>query len=797
MDNTYMETIWWIFKDLYKRKLAYEGKKILMYCPRCETPIAKAEIAMDNSYKDISEKSLVLKFKLKKRKASILAWTTTPWTLMGNVALAVNPKLTYVEVKIGKENLILLKDRLDVLKDDYKKVKEFKGKELVGLEYQPLYEIKSAGKKHVVVDGGKEVSSEEGTGIVHLALYGEFDYEMIRKYKLSIIQHLDDTGKLILGPEKWMGTYFKELDKLIIKDLEKRNLVYSSFDYTHSYPFCYRCKTTLFYNAVDSWFIDIQKIKPELIKQAENINWYPGFIKEGRFKNILETAPDWTISRNRFWATAIPVWKCECGEMEVIGSIEELQARALEKIPDDVDLHKHVMDEVHLKCSKCQAVMNRVPEVFDCWLESGSMPYAAKHYPFENKDWFKTNYPADFISEYIAQTRAWFYYMHVMGVLLFKKHAFRNVVVTGNIRASDGQKMSKSLKNYPDPHLMFNKFGADTMRFYLMNSLLMRGQDMNFKEEGLKEVYRKVILLLSNVAKFYQLFGKNNKEFNDSSSENILDKWVISRTNTLIQEATSSMDEYNTLKTCEAIIKFIDELSTWYVRRSRKRFKQKDKNAVHTLAYVLNSLIKVMAPITPFITESIYQEFRKANKDLLESVHLEFWPKHDVKLINIKVEDKMSKARKVVSMALDEREKAKIPVRQPLNNLTIKGLNFTKEYLNIIKDELNIKNIELEEGKEVSVELDTQLTDELLREGVARDLIRKLNNYRKELKLTIKDRITLYFNTSDSMINQAFKEHKKKIMESVQADKVKFEKHSKSKDVKINNSIVTVGIKLV
>lgn len=794
MDNSYMETIWWIFKDLYKKKLVYEGKKILMYCPRCETPIAKAEIAMDNSYKTVSEKSIIAKFKLKKEDASVLAWTTTPWTLVGNVALAVNPKLEYVKIKVNGENLILSKEKLDLIKEDYKIVKTFKGKELIGETYKPLYDVEIEGKKHVIVNGGKEVNADEGTGIVHLALYGEFDYDMIKKNKLSIIQHLNDSGKLVLGPKEWRGEWFKDLDPEIVKDLQKRGLLFAELNYSHSYPFCYRCKTPLFYNAVDSWFVDIQKVKKDLLKQAEKINWYPDFLKEGRFKNIIQTAPDWTISRNRFWATAIPVWKCECGEVEVIGSVEELKSRSMEKLGGKVDLHKHVMDDVHLKCSKCQKTMNRTSEVFDCWFESGSMPYAAKHYPFENKEWFNTNFPADFISEYIGQTRAWFYYMHVMGVLTFNKPAYRNVVVTGNIRASDGQKMSKSLKNYPDPNLMFEKFGADAMRFYLMHSPLMRGQDMNFKEEGLKEVYRKVILLLGNVNRFYHLFKSKNKELYDCSSKKVLDEWIISKTNNLIKTVTLAMDDYNTFKTCDSIINFIDDLSTWYVRRSRNRFKKSDKEAVKTLAYVLNTLIRLMAPITPFIAESVHQEFRKDNKKLLESVHLEAWPKHEERLINSVIEGNMKKLREAVSSALDEREKNKIPVRQPLNKLTIKGLQLEDEYSELIKDELNVKSVEFKPGKELSVELDTKITPELLMEGISRDIIRKLNNYRKKLKLTIKDRIILYFKTEDKNVMDAFKTHEEKITKRVQADKVKFEKSKESKTVKIKDSEVIIGI---
>ncbi|MBN1923890.1 MAG: isoleucine--tRNA ligase [Nanoarchaeota archaeon] len=797
MDNTYMETIWWIFKKLYDDGYVYEGKKILMYCPRCETPVAKAEIAMDKSYKDVTDKSPVVKFKLDKEDASILAWTTTPWTLIGNVGLAVNSKMDYVKIKVGKESLIIAKDRLESVKESYKVLETFKGKKLLGKHYTPLYKLISEPNAYTVIDGGEQVSSEEGTGIVHMALYGEFDFEMIKKYKLPMIQHINDKGKLEVGPDDWKGLWFKKVDKEVLKDLESKGLLFSAKDHTHSYPFCYRCETALIYNAVDSWFINIQKVKPELLRQAKLINWYPETLKEGSFKYIIETAPDWTISRNRFWATAIPVWRCsKCGKIEVIGSIEELREKSVEKLGKVVDLHKDSVDKIHLKCSKCFGTMTRIPEVIDCWFESGSMPYAAKHYPFENNEWFKTNYPADFVSEYIAQVRAWFYYMHVIGVLILKKPPFKNVVVTGNILAADGQKMSKSKKNFPDPNIMFDKYGADAMRFFLMYSQVMRGQDINFKEEGLKEVYRKVVLLLGNVANFYFMFCGNNKEFNDSSSKNVLDQWIISRTNELVMNTTNSLNDYDTLKTCELIIEYIDELSTWYLRRSRDRLRDGDKPAVKTLAYALMNTIKVMAPVTPFITEEIYQRFRGLNKDLFESVHLDTWPLFDSLLISEAVTDNMKIVKQITSKALDERDKNKIPVKQALNTLTVVCDALSKEYVELIKDELNVKSVIFKKGTGFNVELDTVITPELQREGIARELVRHLNNLRKEMKLTIKDRVILYLKSGDDLINKSFEEHKKSIMKSVQADSVKHESLPKMKEFKINDAKVSAGIRL-
>lgn len=797
MDNSYMESVWYIFKKLYDEKFIYEGKKILMYCPHCQTPLANAEIAMDNSYKDITEKTVTAKFRLKDSKDTyFLAWTTTPWTLIGNVALAVNEKLNYVKIKRYNEYFILAKDLLSIVDGEHEIVEEFKGSKIVGMGYEPLYEVPTDKKGFYVINGGDEVTAEDGTGIVHMAAYGDFDYEMIKKYDLPVIQHVGKDGKITLGPEKFKGEWFKKADAKVLDDLKDRNLLFSAEKYTHSYPFCYRCGTPLFYNAVDSWFVDIQKIKKTIIERNKEINWYPSNIKEGRFKHILETAPDWSISRNRFWATALPVWKCpDCNATKVIGSVKELQENAIEKVPNNVDLHRHIVDEYHLKCS-CGKTMNRIPEVFDCWFESGSMPYAAKHYPFENKDWYRDNYPADFISEYIAQVRAWFYYMHVLGVLLFDKAPFKNVVVSGNVLASDGTKMSKSKNNFPDPNIMFEKYGADSLRFYLMASPLMKAQDLNFNEIGLKEVYRKVFVLLSNVAKFYTLFGSENSILDDSSSNELIDVWVISKINLLVRNVTNALEDYDTVLACSEISSFIDELSTWYVRRSRKRFKANDKNAVKTLAYVLSNLSKVVAPITPFIAEDIHQIFRKANDKIALSVHLESYPTFNAELIKEDVNENMKLVREIVSAALDVREKAKIPIRQALSEMTLFGVELSEDYLELIKEELNVKKVTLKKG-DFSIELDTKITPELLREGVSRDLIRKINNLRKNMKLTIQDRITLFLESSDELILKSIEEFKKDIMDSVQADKfeAKIPEDVEAEKITVNAKEVMIAVK--
>tara|TARA_Y100000310_G_scaffold167610_2_gene167539 strand:+ start:21658 stop:24510 length:2853 start_codon:yes stop_codon:yes gene_type:complete len=750
MDNSYMESVWYLLKKLHTEKYLYEGKKVLLFCPKCETPLSNAEIAMDNSYRDITEKTVTVKFKVKNEEDTFfLAWTTTPWTLIGNVALAINPELEYIKIKVNNEQFILAKGRLSEIKEEHTVVDSFKGEKILHKEYEPLYPQPSDKKGHYLINGGNEVSAEEGTGIVHMALYGEFDYAMIKKYDLPVIQHIGHHGKVESGPKDWKGLWFKDADKKVLEDLEKRNLLLKSEDYKHSYPFCYRCDTPLFYNAIDSWFVDIQRVKEQLLEKNKQINWYPAHLKDGRFKHILETAPDWNISRNRFWATSLPIWKCakeECIHIEVIGSIKELQEKAMEKVSHDVDLHKHVVDDIHLKC-KCGDTMNRIPEVLDCWFESGSMPYAAKHYPFENENWFKDNYPADFISEYIAQSRTWFYYMHVLGVLMFGKPSFKNVAVTGTILASDGSKMSKSKNNFPDPNIIFKQYGADALRFYLMSSPLMKAQDICFNEQSLKEVYRKIVMLLSNVKQFYVLFSEKHADITHKDSDNILDKWMVSKINSLTRDVTNAMEVYDSPAACSLLQTFIDELSTWFVRRSRGRFKDENKQvrlqAVQTLAYALYTVAKLLAPITPFISEEVFQMFKQHNKELPESVHLDSWPLFDEKICFKEVEEDMIKTRELVSKVLELREKAKIPIRQPLAKVTLTGLQLSQQFLDILLDEVNVKAVELKKGTNFAVDLDTTLTPELEAEGVYRDLSRVIQSLRKKAGLQPTDRITL------------------------------------------------------
>ena len=855
MDSTYMESVWWSLKTIWDKGLIYEGRKVLMYCPRCETPVSKAEIAMDNSYKDITEESVTAKFKIKNpekhglpENTYILAWTTTPWTLPGNVALAVGQDIEYLVLSIGGENLILAKDRLkDVVKE--KKpviIKELKGSDLVGLEYEPLFDlpvVKATGKKAHYVAPADFVTTAEGTGIVHAAvIYGEDDYNLGVKLDLPMVPMLNEKGEFNdVAPEFIRGKYFKQAEKDIKKDLDARGLLFAREQFTHSYPHCWRCETQLFYNAISAWFIDIQKIKPRLIKLNQKINWFPEHLKNGRFLNILETAPDWNISRNRYWATPLPFWKCadkKCAAVVCIGSVEELKKKAInfsEVFPTDkvaeIDLHKHIIDQIKLKCDHCGQAMARIPEVIDCWVESASMPFAEFHYPFENKQTFKERFPGQYIAEYIAQTRAWFYYMHAMAVLLFDDVSFENCVTTGTILNEKGEKLSKSKQNYPDPWKIIEQYGVDSLRYYLMTSVVMEADNLFFNEREVREVYNKVVNILWNVVTFYQMYADNvilngvkdplNSDKRDSSSasgglrmtNNVLDRWILAKLQVLVQGVTENMDNYNTVKAGRPIKDFIDELSTWYLRRSRDRFKgidEKDKQAaLVTLREVLLTLSKVMAPFTPFIAEKIFQEIKMspparggdAEGVGATSVHLEAWPKAE------KVDEgslaEMTAARKMVELGLALRAEAGVRVRQVLGAVVI-STKLSQELQQIVADELNVKQVlakqsaggkwlTKEEGK-LSVSLNVEITDELKKEGLAREIIRAINQMRKEQGLTVNDKVAVRYHTDDALLAAVFKDFAAEIKSSVLAAKLENSADSGLPEVAIDNRAVRLQI---
>ncbi|HDL02425.1 MAG TPA: isoleucine--tRNA ligase, partial [Candidatus Pacearchaeota archaeon] len=743
--------------ELYKKGYLYEGEKVLLYCPRCETPLAKSEIAMDNSYQIIKDLSVTVKFKIletdtpthrtpnteNKGKTFALAWTTTPWTLPSNLALTVNPKLTYAYVKDKSDNntYLMAKDLISNFyksDDEYTITKEVKGKELEGKQYEPLFPYFKNNPNSFKFLTADFVTAEDGTGIVHTApAFGEDDNAVCRKYEIPMVQPVNETGHFTDEVKDYAGQLVHDTNTQIVIDLKKSGKAIMSKKIEHEYPFCYRCQTKLIYRALPAWFVDIQKIKGKLLKLNLDINWIPDYLKEGRMQHNISTAPDWNITRNRYWATAIPIWKSESGKIKVLGSIEELKKHAINLPKGKIDLHKDFLDPIKLKIDGEE--YTRIPEVLDCWFESGAMPFAQFHYPFENKEFFDKNFPAQFVTEYIGQTRAWFYYMMSLSAILFDKIPFENVLTTGVIQGEDGRKMSKSYNNFPDPITTLNKYGADTLRFYLLASPVIGGDNIDFSEKGLIETYKKITVLLYNVVRFYSEYQKeDDKKF--EKSDNIMDKWIISRTEELNNVVQENLEKYDTIKACAFTKKYIDDLSTWYIRNSRNKFNEGDKQTRKTTYYVLNKLSKILAPLIPFVTEKIYQDIN-GNKN---SVHLQDYPKPNKSLINKDLELEMETTRNIVSSSLKERDKAQIGIKWPLAKATISTpIQPNKKLSEIIKEELNIKELVYKKTETLEVTLDTQITPELEAEGYAREISRKIQATRKKAELIKTDFIEL------------------------------------------------------
>lgn len=802
MDNEYIESVWWAFKKLYEQGYIYEGKKVLMYCPRCSTPLAKAEIAMDNSYRILKENSVVVKFKLKGENVYALAWTTTPWTLPSNLGLTVNPNLKYVYVEDKKDKNVFLMGK-DVIsnfyknKDDYKILKEVSGKELEGKEYEPLFDYYKNQKGAFRIFLGDFVTSEDGTGIVHTAPYGEDDFEVFKKYKVDLIDNIDEKGRFTKDVKDFAGEYIHDVNDKIIDFLKKKGKIVLVKKVEHEYPFCYRCDTKLIYRPMPALFVDIQKAKKKILESSQKINWYPGFLKEGRVKYSIETAPDWNITRNRYWASAIPIWVSSDGEKLVIGSVEELKKYAKKMPSGNIDLHKDFLDQVILE--KNGKEFKRIPEVLDCWFESGAMPFAQFHYPFENKKFFEENFPSQFVAEYIGQVRAWFYYMIVLSTLLFEKIPTENIVTTGTILAEDGQKMSKSKGNFTDPMILISKYGADALRFYLMNSSVMNADNFNFSDKGVEEVYKQIILILYNVNNFYEL--NRSKEKNKTESLEITDRWILSRMNEFGLNVNYYLENYNTIKACNEIKEFVNDLSTWYVKINRERIEE-DETARGILRYVLESISKIISPVIPFVAEKIYQSLNGEKS----SVHLENYPKFKKEDINQKILSEMNVTREIVSAGLRERDKLQIGLKWPLKKAIVKcEKKMNKEFEEIIKQQLNIKEIEWKVGnKKIEVELDSKITPELEAEGYAREVSRQVQAYRKEMGLKKENKIELFI-SCDKELKKYLESQKEfilcrtnsvdlKIYESVTTDEEKFKK---SIEFKIKDKRGKIAIKLI
>ncbi|MBQ7264727.1 MAG: isoleucine--tRNA ligase [Firmicutes bacterium] len=707
--NEYIESVWWALKQIWDKGLLYKGHKIVPYCPRCGTALSSHEVAQ--GYKNVKETSCTARFKLKgKDNEYFLAWTTTPWTLPSNVALCVNKHEEYAKVKAEDGKIYILAKALleTALKQEYEEIETVTGDKLVGVEYEPLFDYASPDKKAYFVCEDDYVTLTDGTGIVHIApAFGEDDSRVGKRFDLPFVQLVNDQGTFTKEVEGLEGVFVKDGDKEILKRLEESGKLYAAIPFEHDYPFCWRCDTPLLYYARDTWFIEMTKIRDRLLKNNDTVNWMPDNIKHGRFGNFLENVIDWGLSRERYWGTPLPIWECECGYKHTIGSIEELKSMS-DNCPEDIELHKPYIDNVYLNCPKCSKKMKRVSEVIDCWFDSGSMPFAQWHYPFENKELFDENYPADFISEAIDQTRGWFYTLMAISTLVFDKSPYKNVIVLGHVQDKDGRKMSKHLGNVVDPWSVLDEQGADAARWYFyINSAPWLPN--RFSSDSVSEYQRKFMGTLWNTYAFYILYADIDsfdptKYTLDKESLAPMDKWVLSKLNSLIKFVDESLENYKITESARAMAEFVDELSNWYVRRSRERFWGKDMpqdkiNAYMTLYTVLEALTRLSAPFVPFMSESIYKNLvLSVNKNAPESVHLCDFPTYDESLIDKKLEENMELVLSIVVSGRAAREKANIKNRQPIADMYVKtNGKLDEEYYDIILDELNVKNIEFVE----------------------------------------------------------------------------------------------------
>lgn len=851
LENNYIETVWWILNDFYKKGLIYKGHKIVPYCPSCGTPLSSHEVAQ--GYQDTEDPSVFTRFKLKNEENTFfLAWTTTPWTLISNVALAVNPKETYVKIKHGDEFLILAKARLEIIEEEYEIVKEYVGKDLEYTEYEQLFPFVVPEEKAFFVCLADYVTMDDGTGVVHTApAFGQDDYTLGREYGLPVIQPVDAAGKFTSEVTNWEGEFVKDADKSIIREMKDRGMLYKRKQILHSYPFCWRCKSPLIYYARSSWYIKTSEYKEQMIENNKAINWSPSFVGEKRFGAWLENNVDWAISRDRFWGTPLNVWVCEdCGELESAGSIAELREKGTlsdgSPVPEDIELHRPYVDDVKMSCPKCSGKMTRTPEVIDCWFDSGSMPFAQWHYPFENKDIFEEElFPADFISEGIDQTRGWFYSLLAISTILKGKSPYKNVLVNDLILDKTGSKMSKTKGNSVDPMRLMEQYGADANRWYLL-AVSPPWVPTKFDEAGVAEVINKFFGTLKNVYSFYVTYANIDNfdatayEFN-ADKEIEIDRWIMSKLNSLVKMVNESNDNYDLTRSVRAIQSFvIDDLSNWYVRRCRRRFWEMNlsmdkKEAYLTLHHALTTVSKLIAPYAPYLAEEIY-----TNLTGEESVHLANYPKADEHLIHELLETEMQTVIELVSLGRAARNTCQIKVRQTLGALFIPGKyrHLVERMEGLIIEEINVKEIKyiqekdnfvsyefkpnfkvmgpkygkhmkqiaatlaqmdsskvvhtlhsgqdyfleiqgstfklteedltisikdkegfvFESNKELFVALDTHLTDELISEGLARELVNKIQFTRREKDFEIMDRIKVFYH-ADEEIQAVFAKH--------------------------------------
>jgi isoleucyl-tRNA synthetase len=705
-ENDYIQSVWWSLKQIHDKGLLYKGHKIVPYCPRCGTALSSHEVAQ--GYKDVSETSIFVKFKVKGEDAYFLAWTTTPWTLPSNVALCVNPNEEYVKAESKDGDVYYLAHALceRLLGEDAHIIEKFPGRELEYKEYEPLFRFVHPEEKAWYVTLGDYVTLTDGSGIVHIApAFGEDDYNVGKQYGLPFVQLVGADGTFTQETD-WPGEGAKQTDKKIIKDLESRGLVFAKMDYEHSYPFCWRCDTPLIYYARESWFIKMTAVRDQLLKNNASINWMPENVKDGRMGNFLENVIDWGISRERYWGTPLPVWVCDCGHVHAIGSIRELQEMADVPVADDIELHKPFIDEITIKCPECGGSAKRVPEVIDCWYDSGSMPFAQWHWPEKNDEQFKTHFPAQFISEAVDQTRGWFYTLLAISTLIFDRAPFENCIVLGHVQDKDGQKMSKHKGNVVDPWDVLDKQGADAVRwyFYIGSAPWLPSR---YYDDAVSESQRKFMGTLWNTYAFYILYADIDKfdpvQYSLKDCKlNIMDKWVLSRLNSLIKNVCGDLDNYRITEPARAINEFVDELSNWYVRRGRERYwgsgMNEDKQAAFmTLYTVLETLTRLIAPFVPFMAENIYQNLvRTVDANAPESVHLCAYPQADAAMIDEALERDMDAVLNVVVLGRACRNTANIKNRQPIGKIYVSGINdLSQTYLDVIRGELNVHDIEL------------------------------------------------------------------------------------------------------
>jgi isoleucyl-tRNA synthetase len=788
MDTSYTESVWWVFSQLWKKGLIYEGRKAMHVCPRCVTPLSNFEVTL--GYKDVEDLAVTWKFPVVGQpKTSFLAWTTTPWSTPGTMGLSVGPDFTYVKAQVGDEFFYVVKDRAEAVfgAGAYTVVEEVKGNALVGLEYTPIVDwyrslpevADNANAYHVFA--ADYVETTEGTGIVTInGAYGEIDMEAAHTNSLPLILDVNMDGLFNEKAPPLKGMYVKKAQKKLMEDMIAAGRVFKHEPYMHSYPHCWRCDTPLLNYATSSWFVKVTAIKEQLLANNQKIRWVPEHIKDGRFGTWLENARDWAISRSRFWGAPLPVWRSEDGEVICVGSVAELESLSGHKV---TDLHKHIIDPITIE--RDGKTYTRIPEVLDCWFESGSMPYGQMHYPFEHADDFAQHFPAQFIGEAQDQTRGWFYTLHVLATALTSGDApsipvaestpaFQNVIVNGIVLAEDGKKMSKKLKNYPDPMLVVEKYGADALRLYIAASPLMEGESLNFSEADVDQVQKKYINTLWNVFTFYTMFAEREQGITPVGSPNevtdVMDRWILAKLHQLISEVHHGYETYRMRQATQPLVDFVQELSTWYVRRIRSRVKGESAEdrlaALRTLHTVLKTLSMVAAPITPFISEKIYQALRTASNP--QSVHHTDWPAAQQVFVDESVLNEMQLVRVAIEQSLALRAEAGMKVRQPLQSATLVGKPIGKALQVVVCEELNVKEVKFGD----TPALDTQITEELKLEGMLRELVRQTNALRKQAKLSIGDRITITVQTESLLVQKMLDAHIAEYQQSVLAEVV-------------------------